>query len=139
MKDTQTRLIMISPDSQLTPEVLKNNIMQKYEITVKETCFGVFIEGPEDKLKTVVDEVRNLDKNGIFSKVRGFPIGDIRVCRATRKGGPRPGFHQLDVEYKSLPLIRTALDAIDRGEDIQPMSKRERFDVKELAEIIEKI
>lgn len=139
MKDTQTRLIVISPDSTLTPGVLRTTIMQKYEVTVKETCMGAYIEGPEDKLREVLNGIREMDKNGIFSKVRGFPIGDKRNCRATRKGGPRPGFHQLDAEYKLLPLIREGLDAIDHGDEIPEMSGGERIDVKELTEIIEKI
>jgi len=138
MKDTQTKVIVISPDSTLTPEVLSDTIIKKYEVTVKETCIGVYIEGPEDKLREIVDDVREMDKNGIFSKSRGFPIGDVRVCRATRKGGPRPGFHQLDSEYKLLPLIRAGLDAMDHGEEIPLISDGEKIDVKELSRIIEK-
>ncbi len=137
MKDTQTRVIVISPDSILTPEVLRNTIIKKYKVTVKETCFGVYIEGTDDKLKDIVDDVRELDKNGIFSKSRGFPIGDVRVCRSTRKGGPRPGFHQLDAEYKLLPRIRAGLDAMDRGEEIPQVSDKGKIDIKILSKIIE--
>jgi putative methanogenesis marker protein 6 len=117
----ETRLILISPDSTITPEQVKSKILSMIsmeasmagpgmDIRVKETCFGALVEGEEKKVREIVKEVRKMDKNGIFSKPRGFPIGDTRICRATRKGGPRPGFHQLELEYRLLPKIREALD-----------------------------
>jgi putative methanogenesis marker protein 6 len=109
---------MISPDSDLTPERMKSKILAMLEseitgISVKDTCYGALVEGEVKKVKKIVEEVRRMDKNGIFSKVRGFPIGDPRICRATRKGGPRPGFHQLELEYTLLPKVREALDKIE--------------------------
>jgi putative methanogenesis marker protein 6 len=130
----ETRLIAISPDSEITSSALKNRIMRRYTITVKDTCYGVLIEGDGEKLREIVEEVRKEDKNGIFSKLRGFPIADKRICRATR-GGPRPGFHQLDMEYRTLPMIREALDAIERGEEVQIPEER-KVEVEELIEII---
>ncbi len=119
----QTRVIMIAPDSEITPEQVKSKILSLIsedvstagmDIRVKETCFGALVEGEEEKVREIVEEVRKLDKNGIFSKPRGFPIGDPRICRATRKGGPRPGFHQLELEYALLPEVRAALDKIEK-------------------------
>ena len=115
----ETRLILISPDSEITPNQVKSKILTRIsedkslasvDIRVKETCFGVLVEGEEKKIREIVEEVRKMDKNGIFSKPRGFPIGDSRVCRATRRGGPRPGFHQLELECGLLPKVRKALD-----------------------------
>ncbi len=115
----ETRVILISPDSAITPAQVKSKILALLseeaggagsDIRVKETCFGVLIEGEEREIKRIVDEVRKMDPNGIFSKPRGFPIGDHRICRATRKGGPRPGFHQLELEYQLLPKVRGALN-----------------------------
>ena len=108
----ETRIILISPDSATTPEQVKSKILSMIseDIRVKETCFGVLVEGEEKKVRELVNEVRKMDKSGIFSKPRGFPIGDARICRATRKGGPRPGFHQLELEYALLPKVRAALD-----------------------------
>jgi len=115
----ETRVILVSPDSAITPEQVKSKIlsmisenesMAGLDIRVKETCFGALVEGEEKKVREIVEEVRKMDKNGIFSKPRGFPIGDSRICRATRKGGPRPGFHQLELEYWLLPKVREALD-----------------------------
>jgi putative methanogenesis marker protein 6 len=119
--EVETRVILISPDSNITPEQVKSKIMGMISedkslaglnIRVKETCFGALIEGEAEKLREIVEEVRKLDTNGIFSKPRGFPIGDPRICRETRKGGPRPGFHQLELEYGLLPKVREALDKL---------------------------
>jgi len=119
----ETRVILISPDSAITPEQVKSKILSRIsedvsmagmDVKVKETCYGALVEGEEKKVREIVEEVRKLDKNGIFSKPRGFPIGDPRICRATRKGGPRPGFHQLELEYGLLPKVREALDKIEK-------------------------
>lgn len=117
----ETRVILISPDSEVTPGQVKSKILAMMSedasmadagIRVKETCFGALMEGEEKKVREIVDEVRKMDPNGVFSKPRGFPIGDHRICRATRKGGARPGFHQLELEYQLLPKVRKALDKI---------------------------
>jgi putative methanogenesis marker protein 6 len=117
----ETRVILISPDSEITPGQVKSKILSMIsedasiagsDIGVKETCFGALLEGEKDKIRRIADEVRKMDPGGIFSKPRGFPIGDPRICRATRKGGPRPGFHQLEFEYRLLPKVREALDKI---------------------------
>jgi len=118
----ETRVILISPDSVITPEGVKSKIlsmvsedasMASSDIRVKETCFGALVEGEAEKIREIVEKVKELDKNGIFSKPRGFPIGDPRICRATRRGGPRPGFHQLELEQELLPRVRAALDKIE--------------------------
>jgi putative methanogenesis marker protein 6 len=118
----ETRVILISPDSVITPEGVKSKIlgmvsedtsMASSDIRVKETCFGALVEGEAEKIREIVEKVRELDKNGIFSKPRGFPIGDPRICRVTRRGGPRPGFHQLELEQGLLPMVRAALDKIE--------------------------
>ncbi len=122
----ETRVILISPDSVITPEGVKSKIMgivsedtsmASLDISVKETCFGALVEGEAEKIRGIVEKVRELDKNGIFSKPRGFPIGDPRICRATRKGGPRSGFHQLELEQELLPMVRAALDKIENEKE----------------------
>lgn len=122
----ETRVILISPDSVITPEGVKSKIlamvgedtsMASSDIRVKETCFGALVEGEAEKIREIVEKVRGLDKNGIFSKPRGFPIGDPRICRATRRGGPRPGFHQLELEQGLLPMVRVALDKIENEKE----------------------
>jgi hypothetical protein len=50
----ETRVILISPDSEITPEQLKSRLlalisedksMAGSDVRVKETCFGALIEG----------------------------------------------------------------------------------------------
>ena len=116
----ETRVILISPDSEITPGQMKSKILSMLSedtgmagVRVKETCFGALLEGEEKKVREIIEEVRKMDKNGIFSKPRGFPIGDPRICRATRRGGPRPGFYQLELEHMLLPKVREALNKIE--------------------------
>jgi putative methanogenesis marker protein 6 len=128
--ERETRIIVISPDSEITPGILKSKILSMISedrgiergkdkgIIVKETCYGALVDGEEKKVREILEEVRGMDKNGIFSKPRGFPIGDPRICRATRKGGPRPGFHQLELEYQLLPMVRVALSKIEKEKKI---------------------
>jgi len=115
---TETRVILVSPDSEITPQQLKSRLLTLLSetgasIKVKETCFGALVEGEPQQLRALVEEARKLDPLGIYSKPRGFPIGDARICRATRKGGPRPGFHQLEQEYQLLPKVRDALKRLE--------------------------
>jgi putative methanogenesis marker protein 6 len=124
----ETRVILISPDSEITPQHLKSRLLTLLSETrsgrmgsavrIKETCFGALVEGEAALLRELVDEVRKMDPHGIYSKPRGFPIGDARICRATRKGGPRPGFHQLELEYQLLPRVRAALNRIEKRESV---------------------
>ena len=72
----------------------------------------------------------------MFSKVRGYPVGDPKRCRAQH--GTRPGFAQLEAEWETLPLIQSALDAIDAGdtEYSAPVEKKP-LPVRELKQISE--
>jgi len=138
MEEIETRVVMISPDSSITPERIRRVVTDLgLDITIKETCFGALIEGAKDQVRAAVDEIRKLDEHGIFTKVRGFPIGDPRVCRATRSGGPRPGFHQLEAEYRLLPTIRKVLDELGDDEKLIPWRREEKLPADRLKEIIE--
>ncbi|MHC1564789.1 MAG: methanogenesis marker 6 protein [Candidatus Syntropharchaeales archaeon] len=136
-KEIETRIVMISPDSTVTPErvrILASEL--DLDITIKETCFGALIEGAKNEVREAIDAIRRLDENGIFTKVRGFPIGDPRVCRATRSGGPRPGFHQLEAEYRLLPIMRKALDAQSDDKGSIQWRREAKLSAKRLSEII---
>ncbi|RJS71461.1 MAG: methanogenesis marker 6 protein [Candidatus Syntrophoarchaeum sp. WYZ-LMO15] len=138
MEEIETRVVMISPDSSITPERIRRVVTDLgLDITIKETCFGALIEGAKDQVRAAVDEIRKLDEHGIFTKVRGFPAGDPRVCRATRSGGPRPGFHQLEAEYRLLPTIRKVLDELGDDEKLISWRRKEKLPADRLREIIE--
>ncbi|WP_459201884.1 methanogenesis marker 6 protein [Methanococcus sp. CF] len=123
----KSKVIVLAEDSKTSPSRLFRYLNSlEYDINVKETCFGAYIEGEDSIVDEVVKMVRNLEKNKIFCKDRGFPIWDQRRCRAFRKGGPREGFHQLEAEQKILDRISRALDAVE-NEKISEDELEEKF------------
>ncbi|MGP8321508.1 MAG: methanogenesis marker 6 protein [Methanosarcinaceae archaeon] len=134
---TLTKLVVISSDSVLPIDVALDIYESETDITIKETCFGTMVTGPEDAVNRVVKEVVQLDKNHIFVKERGFPPGDDRRCRAGRGGGPRPGFHFLRNEIGILPFIGKALDDYDNNVPLEKVVRPEKLKVSHLKDIIE--
>jgi putative methanogenesis marker protein 6 len=138
-----TKYVITSPESDILPSDIAMKIYgSKYDVNVKETCFGVIINGDEDVIKPLVEEIRALDPSGIFIKDRGFPPGDPRRCRGRRGGGARPGYYMIESEAKLLPLISKALAYQAEGEaegseaETKP-AKKKPLDTKKLEEIIE--
>ncbi|MDO9518472.1 MAG: methanogenesis marker 6 protein [Methanosarcinaceae archaeon] len=134
---TITKLVVISSDSVLPIDAALEVYESEIEITIKETCFGTMVTGPEDAVNKVVEKVVALDKNHIFVKERGFPPGDDRRCRAGRGGGPRPGFHFLRNEIGMLPIIGKALDDYDNNVPLEKIVRPEKLKVSILKDIIE--
>lgn len=107
-----TKYVITSSESDILPSDIAMKIYgSKYDVNVKETCFGVVVDGEEDVINALVAEIRSLDPSGIFIKDRGFPPGDPRRCRGRRGGGARPGFYMIESESKMLPMISRALAA----------------------------
>ena len=144
----KTKVIVLSEDAKTSPSKLFRFLNSlNYDIKVKETCFGAYIEGEDEVVDEVANIVRNLEKNKIFCKDRGYPIWDKRVCRAYRGGGPRFGFHQLEAEQRTLHLIPKGLEELEKGNlDEEEMdrkyreilSKYKKLDVERFKEIIER-
>jgi len=131
-------MIVIAPSSELTPDQVSRFIHSLgLDLHVKETCYGANIEGPRDQVRKAMVEVRRMDPNRIFTKIRAFPIGDERRCRAHH--GSRPGFPQLEKEWKDLALIDKGLCAADRGEVCREKTKPKPLPVKQLQEIIDEV
>lgn len=119
--------------------------IRAYEISkdamVKETCFGLVINGREDEVNRIIAELRKVDPDHIFVKDRGFPPGDSRRCRANL-GGARPGYHGMEQEMTLIPYISSGLAAA-RTRNIQtipappdPLEHHE-LDVNRLKKLIE--
>ena len=108
----------------------------KHDVNVKETCFGVIINGEEDVIGEVIKEIRALDPAGIFIKDRGFPPGDRRRCRGIRGGGPRPGFYMIESESKMLPMISRALSSEVQVPKAEASLKKKPISPKRLEEIV---
>ena len=137
-KEEITKYIVISSDKVLPSDAAMKIYESEFPITVKETCFGLIVTGPKEDILTVTEKIRQMDKNHIFVKDRGFPAGDSRRCRASRGGGPRPGFHFLREEVEMLPAIGAALDELEAKESVKEKSKEKcRLKTSDLEKIIE--
>lgn len=132
-----TRIVVIDSDSVLPSDAAMQIYASETDITIKETCFGTMVTGPREAVERVVEEVRSLDRNHIFVKERGFAPGDERRCRASRGGGPRPGFHYLREEVQMLPTIGQALDDYEKGKEIEKPKVSEKLPVSKLKDIAE--
>ena len=135
-KGFETRMIVIAPSSSVTPDQITRLLHSLgLEITIKETCYGAMVEGKKEEMAQALRAVRKLDPNRIFTKVRGFPIGDARRCRAHH--GSRPGFTQLEQEWECLKLVEKGVAAAERGEKVCELPKPKKMPVKDLRKIVE--
>jgi len=134
-----TKYVITGQDSDVLPSDIALKIYELgREINIKETCFGVIIDGEEEDIKATVEEIRAMDQSNIFIKDRGFPPGDPRRCRGHRGGGARPGFYMMQYESELLPLISRGLASEARGEEAPPeAASRKRPGSEELEEMIE--
>ncbi|MDM7920503.1 MAG: methanogenesis marker protein 6, partial [Methanosarcina sp.] len=83
-KEEITKYIVISSEKVLPADAAMKIYESEFPVKVKETCFGLIVTGLKEDVIAVVEKIRQLDKNHIFIKDRGFPAGDERRCRATR-------------------------------------------------------
>jgi len=129
--------VITSPESDVLPADIAMKIYgSKHDVNVKETCFGVIINGEENEISEVIKEIRAMDPVGIFIKDRGFPPGDRRRCRGIRGGGPRPGFYMLESESKMLPMISRALASEGKLPVAEESQKKKPLSPKRLEEIV---
>jgi putative methanogenesis marker protein 6 len=136
LKEIETRMIVIAPTSSVTPDQIARLIHTlSAEVTVKETCYGAMIEGGKEEVARTLEAVRKLDPNRIFTKVRGFPIGDARRCRAHH--GSRPGFTQLEKEWECLSLIEKGVSSAEKHEVVHEIPRRKKIPIEELKKIVE--
>jgi putative methanogenesis marker protein 6 len=130
-----TKYVITSPESDILPSDIAMKIYgSKYDVSVKETCFGVVVNGEEKEIDSLVKEIRAMDPSGIFIKDRGFPPGDPRRCRGRRGGGARPGFYMIESESKMLPMISRALAS--EAEAPAVPEKKKPIQIKKLEEIV---
>jgi len=91
-----------------------------YEISqgamIKETCFGLVVNGKEDEVERIIAELRKIDPDHIFIKDRGFPPGDSRRCRANL-GGARPGYHGMEYEMTIIPYVSHGLEVLKNNDE----------------------
>ncbi len=135
-EERETRILMITPNSMITPDQLVREIHALgKEVTAKETCYGTLVEGPRELVREVLAEMRKKYPYDIYSKVRAYPAGDPRRCRAEH--GTRPGFAQLEAEWETLPKIQYGIQCCDRGEEFEPPKEKEKLPVERFKKICE--
>jgi putative methanogenesis marker protein 6 len=94
--------------------------LRAYELSkglmIKETCFGIVINGKEEEVDRIITELRKLDPDHIFVKDRGFPPGDARRCRANL-GGARPGYNGMEHEMTIIPYVSYGLEKLTKTDE----------------------
>ncbi len=138
MTDPVTKMVVINSTKVLPSDVVIKLYESNADVMIKETCFGVMVSGERAVVDRLLSDIRKMDPYGMFIKERGFAPGEPYRCRATRRGGARPGFHMLETEDRLLPHIAKALRALDRGEVPVMKEKKKKLDVEKLKEIIKK-
>ncbi|HUW67146.1 MAG TPA: methanogenesis marker 6 protein [Candidatus Nanoarchaeia archaeon] len=135
--DIISKMVVLHSTFTLPSDLVIKIYESKADVTVKETCFGLIIEGKRQDVDLVAKEIRSLDPNRIFIKERGVPPGDPHRCRAGRGGGAKPGFHMHEIEFTLLPFITEALEEIERGDVFEKKVKSPRITIEYLKKIIE--
>ncbi len=136
--DTVTKMIVINSEKVLPSDIVIKLYESSADVMIKETCFGVIVSGERSVVDKLLGDVRKMDPYGVFIKERGLAPGEPYRCRATRRGGARPGFHNIETENKMLPHIASALKALDRGEIPVQKKEKKKLDVEKLKEVIKK-
>lgn len=136
--DTHTKIVAVSSKTVMPGDAAMAAYAAGYPVKIKETCYGLVISGDKDDVDNVAEAVRNLDKNHIFIKDRGFPVGDKRRCRADRKGGQRPGFYTLSEEIGKFGVVGDALDIYYSDSPRIKAKWPERVDPSKIEKLIKK-
>jgi putative methanogenesis marker protein 6 len=136
--DNITKMMVINSSKVLPSDVVIKLYESNADVMIKETCFGVMVSGERAVVDKLLSETRKMDLYGIFIKERGFAPGEPNRCRATRRGGARPGFHMLETEERILPQIAEGLRALDNGEIPRQKMKKKKLELEKLKEIIKK-
>lgn len=128
-----TRMIILGPSAQINQaELVQKLHMLELPLTIKSTCYGAMVHGPEDIVMKAIEKIRDLDPYNIFTKDRGFPPGDPRRCRSKR-GAAREGFHQLEKEFE---LLDSVSEALEKPREVH-VEKKCKMDPEYIKKIIE--
>ena len=118
MSSIETRIIVLSRGSSFTLGRLITTTRSIDEpIVIKETCYGIIIEGDREVVRRVVRTLKESSPYDLFTKKRGYCVGEMRKCRkgedGLMSGAPRTGFYQLEKEVQMLRLISEAMKVVD--------------------------
>ena len=129
MSKNTNRIGVLSGVSPITPRNLLTAARALDEtVLLKETCFGLLIEGEEEVVERVVLKLKDLSPYTVFSKQRGFAIGARCKCRrgdnGKISGAQRIGLHQLEREREMLPLIGKAMELVDNSDEMEEINMK---------------
>lgn len=130
-----TRMIILGPGCSVSSKELMSFLhLLELPLNIRLTCYGASLNGEPEYVMEAVKKARALDPTHIFIKIRGFPPGDPRRCRA-RRGGAREGFHQMEAEYKLLSDVSYALEH-PKHVDLNPPKK---IPIEEFMEVVKEV
>jgi putative methanogenesis marker protein 6 len=93
---------MVVESFEVTPADLA---LRAYEISqgvmIKETCFGIVINGDEKEVDRIITELRKLDPER---------------CRANL-GGARPGYNGMEYEMTIIPYVSHGLEELKNNDE----------------------
>jgi len=78
---------------------------------IKETCFGLVINGKEEEVDRIITELRKIDPDHIFVKDRGFPRAIPAAAGQTSVEHAR-GYHGMENEMTVIPYVSHGLETI---------------------------
>ena len=139
---TVTRYVVVESPTTMASDLAVKAYEISQGVMIKETCFGIAINGEEKEVDALIRKLREIDPDHIFVKDRGVIPGDPNRCRANL-GGARPGFHGIEYETLVLPYVSAGLaelrsrDAADIPSPESPQEKKKKLDVTLLKNLIE--
>lgn len=145
MTPFETRLVVLSENAKVTiNDLISYSRSLQEPITIKETCFGMLIEGEKEIVQRTIRKLKEYAPFCVFSKERGYSIGEKRKCRRSVEnvisGAPRPGFFQLEFELKPLELVGQALESLDSNPNQTiRVERKEKLNEDEARTLVKKV
>jgi putative methanogenesis marker protein 6 len=145
LNSNETRIIVLSEEADLTTENLLSFARSLGEpVILKGTCFGIIVEGEGEAVHRIVQALKRKAPYSVFTKERGYCIGDKRKCRKGEEGrisgAPRPGFYQLELESQMLSKVGRAMATVDsEAERINPGLKKASLSEEAAIELVRQV
>ena len=82
----ETWMLMAIPETGTSlGEIIQ--VAQRLALRMKDTCFGMIIEGERDVVREALKEIRERYPGRVIAKRRGFTIEDTQICGSTFSAG----------------------------------------------------
>jgi hypothetical protein len=95
----ETWMVFVDPETGArASRIIAIAYRQHLPVRVKETCFGLMMEGEKDIIRDFMGRLRIAFPSGLYLKRRPFSIGDTKVCARTFN---TLGFRRAAEQYKN--------------------------------------